>query len=255
MRVVEYTSKGRLERHEVYTPAEAEERGVEYLIDWRQASEVGQWVLTDDGFVIQVLALGRRTRSGKETLAWVRTATGSFPVNGGKELDTKPRQCRWTFSGKNPSSNPHAKRRIAFARLVAHGAEIMTAYRQTHPKYKNEADARVRAFALLEQEHIKKVIVEELGEVLKKLNLDKEFVLRNMKELAQEADNDSVRLGALKQIGGYVGLDGRTSEEKSTKVFLGITHEEINQIQGSRATAEVRELPAEPEGAVVGESS
>jgi len=240
MRIVKYKGRHGEESYEVLERSEADTAGIAYLEDWRDAGEVGECVLTDDGYVVLVLNVGRR--DGK--LVWIRTCTGSYTAQ--QSLTTKERQCRWTFSGKNPGGGQTPANRV-FAVLVAHGMDPGDAYMQTHPRAKDPVRARERAMLLLQSEMVRKIVAEELGDILAELKIDKKFILLGLKRLANDSEMDTVKLAALKELGPLVGV-----AKKSDPVggggykFLGISSEEMAQVEAAGAgRPQLVEIPAE----------
>ena len=70
--------------------------------NWKKA-KLGDWVLTDDDCVIQVLRTGTMFRSkGKvRRVDYVGTCTGTFLINGKMKMDTDKRDNIYSFGVKS----------------------------------------------------------------------------------------------------------------------------------------------------------
>lgn len=247
MRTVSYKGRSGPESHTIYDIEEAQELAIPFYEDWRTAQQKGDYVKTEDGFVVEVLNVGRRD----DKLVWIRTCTGSYTAL--QNLTAEDRECRWTFNGRNPGRNDTRPNKI-FARMVAHGMDLVEAYMQTHPRAKNRQRARYRAMALFESKSVQKIVSEELGDILTKLGITKEYVLKGYKDLVEDADSDSVKISALNSLSKVVGLITEKKEETRAGLFLGFSRDEMKEIQSVAAglpqmtEAVVVEEPLEPDG-------
>lgn len=68
MKKVKRTYKGETKNHPVYTQEEADNKGIEYVY-WKEATEAGQWALSDDKWVAEVLGINGpyQHQSGRES--------------------------------------------------------------------------------------------------------------------------------------------------------------------------------------------
>lgn len=225
--VVEYVGKKGKEAHYVYPRAEADREGIPYVEKWREVEREGQWVLTDDGYVVEALAISKM-RGGSRT---IRTCTGTFLISPSIVLDTKPRESRYTLNGIPVNRQPFrmTDRIEVWARLYANGMNPFKAFRQVFGG-SSTAHAERRIHYLLRQREVMDVVKDELDSLLKKLGIDEEFILKNFKELAEDADNDNARIAATKALANIVGLM-KPREPASSNVFLGFQTEELKQLE------------------------
>ena len=87
-------------KHSVYDSIDEIPQGIDYKADWRNAI-IGDWVLADDGCIIQILRRGEmKTRRGTaKSRAYVGTCTGTFMCTPRTKMDTSKRENVWTISG------------------------------------------------------------------------------------------------------------------------------------------------------------
>ena len=104
---------------------------VNTLNNWRSGKQ-GEWVLTDDSYVVQVLKRGT-IKKGKTSLEYIRTVCGSFIVDKKKEMYGQIAENIYTFSGTNEyrkfvKKNEVTSREVLFAKYIALGKDPVDAY-------------------------------------------------------------------------------------------------------------------------------
>ena len=89
--------------HKVYEDLSEIPEGIQYLKDWRQG-EIGDWVLADDGCIIQVLRKSSMMKKkGKSRVVYtIGTCTGTFVNRDIVKMDTEKRDNIYNLSGKKP---------------------------------------------------------------------------------------------------------------------------------------------------------
>lgn len=228
--------------HLVYTRPEAEMEGMSFRADWR-AGEPGDWVLTDDDHVVQVLAIGL---VGVSHCKWVRTVHGAFMTSPQVKLTTEKRECRFTLNGKRSWGQHRMSRRMkGWVAAVVAGRPALEAY-MDHFQTKNEQWARERVAFLLRQPEIIELMKKELAPVLEKLGVTQEYVIKGFIDMYSNADHsDAVRFKCLTELAILTGV----KEEPGTKPgpddgFLG-----VGAVFDDFRRAGSRELPAKPAAA------
>lgn len=235
----------------VYEKAEADELGIAYSTQLREDPSEGRWVLTDDGFVIQILKMGL-LRDGQR---WIRTAIGTYNIDDpSTKVDTLPRSSRYNFSGvaRKSSHNKPTPEWTQFAILVASGVNPETAYRTCYPESRSPQYVRVKATELLKKEEVRVIMSQKVEEVLKALNIDATFLLRRYKDLAENADSDAVSIQALNSLSRIAGiLEAPGKAVKAAPTFIGLTPEQLRAVEDAYTRpvlgTVVQELP-EPLG-------
>ena len=205
------------EEHVFYTPAEADEIGLIVVENWRDGN-AGDWILSDDSWVVKVLATGRLRRGTK----WVRTPHGTYLETG--ELTTKKRASRFTFTGRKPQHEFKMSKRIkAWAASVVMGQDAFKAYLNLfQPKNMDWAERRV--VFLLKQPEVMDFMRSELKPILEELGIDQKMVIEGYLNMFKEGDNDNVRFKCLNELALITGV----KEEKSSALpdgFLGFGKE------------------------------
>lgn len=185
----EYVVKG--ESHKVYEYNEVP-IGVTTVDVWQDAM-VGDWVVADDGCVIQVLRKYNKI---------IGTCTGSYTPSTG--MDTEKSGDIYSVSGKTWEVRTKARKtptysEIIFASFVNSGDEPVEAYLKVY-KTKNNKKARGRAALLIKQKRIQNLMREELKLSFGKSAVDLDWLISSAKDLVDGGKNDSDRINALKML-------------------------------------------------------
>ena len=189
--------------HIVYENVDEFPKDLTYLKDWRMG-DIGDWVLSDDGCIIQVLRSGAFARPTKKikALKYVGTCTGTFICKADYKMDCDKRENIYNISGKSPYTQTIERKEVThrerlFAQFMAEGMERTEAYLRAF-ETKSRHHAHAQAGLLLKQERIRKVMKEELKPVLKALNINDSVVLENIRDIALSGEEKaSDRLKAL----------------------------------------------------------
>ena len=224
--------------HKVYD--EDDEMPLDLLVlkDWR-VGQVGEWVMTDDCSVIQILRRGKMLRRmGKDKVReYVGTCTGTFPVSETTEMDTVRRDDIYSFGGKKAKERMIDKKNLSnyeqkFVALMSAGIPPEDAYLQAFPT-ENRKYAFEKSGTLVKTERIKTAMKEELKPVLEGLGISEEYVLKTIKEVILSTDKDETRLKALFKLADIMDLEDKNST-KVTQVtgalFQGFSDKELETV-------------------------
>lgn len=213
---------------------------IKYDVDWR-SGQVGDWVLSDDDCIIQILRRGTMYRSkGKvRTIDYIGTCTGTFLVEDKTFFDTDRRRNIYSISGEKTSEEVIADRATLtpreeiFVQNLASGMDMTTAYLRAYKTDSNKY-AEIRAGLLIRTERIKKAMRKELIPILKKLDIDEELILEGIKNIAMSAEKDSDKLKALLELGEVLNIkdSGTKVQEISGVSFSGFG--DTNVIEAKR---------------------
>ena len=211
--------------------------GVSLVTDWRH-SNTGDWVLTDDGNVCQVLHLGILRKSKKET-TFIRTFIGSFICSDKVNMDGPMRTNMHTFSteGKSPSvrkkERKHAtEKEFLFSKYVAKGDDVVEAYMKAFPS-KKEDYAKSQAKLLLKTDRVKKLIREEIDKYLAEAEITPLYLLEEMRDIIDKGGtSDRDKLTAITTLMKLSGMMDTEKQTESVTLFQGFTKEQLNAIQG-----------------------
>ena len=210
--------------------------------NWRTANE-GDWVMSDDGRVIQLLKVsGINHPNDRKNYKWakgyVRTVVGTF-LNKSKtfmDTDFSQHQNRYTFSKtiKNTGSRVNERTKVTnkereFATNVVVGMGAIDAYKKAYSEM-SDNKARKKATILLKQERVMKEIEKSVLDVAKGLGIDHEYILSKLKHLSDYSEDDNIILQSTKELGKIVGTSGATIKQREVGllgVFQGFSGDEI----------------------------
>jgi|TARA_Y100000310_G_scaffold295545_1_gene327009 hypothetical protein len=205
---------------------------------WRSAEE-GDWVKSDDGRIIQLLKVKSMIthpndrKNYKYAKGWVRTVVGTFLNRENTFMDTdfSKHKNRYTFSGKRKNISKRIKDRKTltrkerlFATSVATGKEVTDAYKQVFG-HTTDNRAKAKAVVLLKQERVMKEIERGVMDIAKKLGIDHEYVLNNLKCLAENSVDENIQLQATKEMGKAIGTLGKPLTPKQEVGVYGMLQE------------------------------
>lgn len=185
--------------------------------DWRHA-EVGEWVVADDGCVLEIL---------RNSKGFVRTIVGTY-VSRLMDMDTDftKRENRYVL-GSNGTTNrfKNVSRRKELTRGETLFAIFLLTGRNDEEAYClafNYVGKYARRYArlLMRQERVRKYMNERSIEAAKKCGIDEEWVISAFRDVVTD-ENIKTRdkLIALKQLGLYIGMEDSDSDGGGEKLL------------------------------------
>ena len=231
--------------HTVFESIEEVPKDITFLRDWRD-SHVGDWVLADDGCIIQILRKGKMVKpAGKNrTVHYVGTCTGTFVVSPKVKMDTSRRINIYSIGGGVERDNQVSQRGALnsreelFVQYISRGMGLEQAYIKAFPT-NNPGYAKVRAGKLFKTKRVKTAMKEELKPVLQELNIDEKLVLQGIKDEALTAEKPDTRLKALFKLADIMDL-----EDKNKTTVTQVTGAAFSMISDSEFE-EVKDRPKE----------
>jgi len=212
---------------------------------WRHG-DVHDWVLTDDGYVCQVLArTGLKHPGYKEPRIMVRTVCGSFIVQQKTHKmlgEYGVAQNIYAFSGNYDAIYDREKNRklntreFLFARYVAAGDNIVSAYKKAYPKAKDNDYIKKKSNILLNKEEVRTMVKDEIKKILAEEGISPEWIVAKYKNIADVSDRDSDRLRSLEALAKMAGLFDTEKKQEQLTVFTGFTPEQMEAISGGEKT-------------------
>jgi|TARA_R100000501_G_scaffold18101_1_gene36084 outer membrane PBP1 activator LpoA protein len=207
--------------------------------NWRHG-EQGEWVFTDDGYVCQILRkLNISDKDNKKTIC-IRTLCGTFETkNKKKEMlgEEGIAENIYTFSGNNKwrkafNERRRSTRELLFARYVASGIGTVQAYKLAFPDSKSSNYIKQRTDSLLKTETIQKMVSQEILALLEKNDATPEYIIERYKTIADLAERDTDKLGALRDLAKMAGLFN-TEDKKSEQVTIwaGFSPEQLEGVK------------------------
>lgn len=164
-----------------------------FLMDWKKAEE-GDWVVSDDMRIVQILRKKVNERQNAYNKAVIRTCVGTFAVNDSTFFDTdfdlhpdryrisshKKENHERIFSRTEPTVNEKQ-----FAARVASGEEPKKAYMNVFPT-ENPKYAQDMSNILMKQERINKKISSEVEMLLEEEGVSKRYIIQQYKQLIDQ---------------------------------------------------------------------
>ena len=227
--------------------------------EWQSANE-GDWVLADDGGVIQLLKKSNikhpnDRRNYKYCESYVRTVVGAFLCLPKTYMDTDFAQHknRYTFSKSIKSSNTNfykrdktTKKEKVFATNVAVGMGAVKSYMDAFSEL-DSYKAGNKAAILLRQERVMKEVEQSVVDVAKSMGVDHEYILTKLKCLVDSSIEDSIVLNAVKELGKAIGtIGGVTIKQRETGIIGLFQGFEPGQLESAKRP-ELVELTEEGE--------
>ena len=205
--------------HRVFEDREEVPSDIIIRENWREA-EVGDWVVADDGCIIQVLRKGSmlRTKGKVRKKYYIGTCTGTYPVRKSSKLDTSRRDNIYTFSGLlEPEKKGLTKKERMFIFYLSHEKlSPEQAYLKAFPT-KNKRYASEKAASLIKTERITTAVKEELKPILEELGISDQYILKGIKDEAELAEKSDTRLKALFKLSDILDLEDK-NQTKVTQI-------------------------------------
>ena len=189
-------------QHTVFDSEDEVPSEIHYLRDWRESS-ISDWVLADDGSIIQVLRKGTMLKpKGKvRQVSYIGTCTGTFLISDKVKMDTSRRVNIYSIGGNIERNERVDERKVlssreeTFVQYLSAGMDPRKAYLKAFPT-NNPSYAGMRAGQLVKTSRIRSRMKEELKPYLEALGLDEHYVLSNIKGVIDSCDKDDTKLKA-----------------------------------------------------------
>ena len=211
--------------------------------NWREGTE-GNWVLTDDGQVCEILKRGNLNKSQSSGVSneYVRTAIGTFVCKDSEVMEGELSKYMYSIGSIDISAYQQkinrkkpTKREFLFAKYVAQGNEVAEAFMKAYPT-NNEKYADSQGKILLSTERVKGLIREEVDKVLNEAEITPLYLLERMKEVIdKEEAQDKDKIQAIKTLMQISGMMETEKKTESLTLFQGFTKEQLDVIQGGNS--------------------
>ena len=217
----------------------------EVIGNWRHG-DVHDYVLTDDDYICQVLARTKIKHPGyKIPRTLVRTVCGSYIVEQKKHEmlgEYGVAQNIYAFSGNYDSIYDRQNKRklnnreFLFARYVASGDNVLSAYQKAYPKAKDMDYIKQKSTFLLNKEGIRTMVKEEIKKILAEEGITPEWIVAKYKDIADLSDRDTDKLRSLEALSKMAGLFDTEKKQEQLTVFTGFTPEQMEALSGGEKT-------------------
>ena len=154
-------------------------------------AEEGQWCLSDDGQVVQVLKRGTISDKYKKN-DYVRTIIGMSKTIYTQSLKGGLKKSIYRFSGKEWKDSMRngalTESKRNFAKYIAHGANLKDAYMKSHPETKSDKYALSSAKILLKSKEVRNLVDKEVELLLTEVGITKKYLLENAKAVVDKEE-------------------------------------------------------------------
>ena len=226
--------------HTVFESKQEVPDGITYIEDWRDG-HIGDWVLADDGCVIQILRKGtmKKPKGKVREIDYIGTCTGTFIVSKKTLFDTSKRVNIYSLGGnidRNQRIEDRQKlssKEEVFVQYIASGMDARMAYLKAFPT-NDPHYAGLRAGQLVKTTRIKTAMKEELRPVLEELGIDETTVISGINQIALGSQKDDTRLKALFKLADIMDLEDKNKTQVtqiSGAVFQGFDEKQIAEVK------------------------
>ena len=220
-------------KHFIYTIEEWESKYPESkLVSWRIGQE-GNWVLTDDNHVVQIL---KRAKYNNTEI--VRCITGTFNVNRDIRMGSAIPDNIYSFSKYKVAENFRNREKLTnneflFAQYIANDQDAVSSYLKAY-KTNNKDYARKRSSELLRSERVRKMVSKEIQDIMESEGVSKHYMIQVFKQIADLAERDNDKLRAVENLAKIAGLYETEKKSEQLTVFAGFTDEQMKAISNGQ---------------------
>ena len=119
-----------------------------------------------------------------------------------------------------------------FARYVASGINVISAYKRVYPDAKNDTYIKNRTDNLLKTETIQKMVKKEILTLLEEYKATPEYIIERYKTIADMAENDTHKLKALDSLAKMAGLfDTEDKKSEQVTIWSGFSPEQLEEVK------------------------
>jgi hypothetical protein len=208
-----------------------------YLRNWRDGI-IGDWVLADDGAVLQILRKGKmmKARGADRCVHYIGTCTGTFIVSDKKKLDSSKRVNIYSIGGDLERNERVEKRQTLsgkealFVQYVSKGMDPKKAYLEAFPT-NDPHYAGMKATKLMKTTRILSSMKEELKPHMEELGIDEGYILREIKGVIdKEEAKDDTKLKALFKLADIMDMEDKNKTQVTQltgAVFKGFSDDTL----------------------------
>ena len=221
------------------------------ITDWKQAEE-GDWCVSDDGKIVQILKKGSyiETKKRKRENPYIRTVIGMFNTNRDTSLvgTVKDEIYRFTkktdYQTKTGGHLTDAKRN--FAKYIAHGMEPVEAYQKAFPTTKSLEYAEKKSTLLLRNKTVRQAVDKEIENLMSEVGITKRYLLETTKDVIDKIDvrdNDKLRaIETLMKISGLLSTEKKVDSVALIQEFSGFSREKLQAFEQGILPEKKKEL-------------
>lgn len=240
----------------VYTKDEADKEGIKY-VKWQNA-KVGEWALTDDNFVMELIRTNTYTDGYNNSKQFMTFSAGCTWNSDGVYFEYLPRKKHkaWDTSAPRSWDEKEAKknRTKRVAKIYAHqllaGKVDLGMLGKLHNPGSKQPVYHMKQ--LLKTEGIKKLVSQEIDSLLNDMGITKQFavqVLLEAVEAARESGRPGDLLKAAQELQIITGIKGneqriiKTESLEASSKIIDLISKESEKIEKVKLQRKI-ELPA-----------
>ena len=219
------------------------------ITDWKQAEE-GDWCVSDDGKIVQILKKGCFVDKKKRDNDYIRTGIGMFNHRGSSPFagTVKDEIYRFTkktgYQVKTGGYLTDAKKN--FAKYVAHGMDPVKAYQKAFPKTVCLDHAERRSTLLLKNKTVRQAVDKEIENLMSEVGITKRYLLETTKDVIDKIDvrdNDKLRaIETLMKISGLLSTEKKVDSVALIQEFSGFCREKLQAFEQGILPEKQKEL-------------
>ena len=219
------------------------------IADWKQAEE-GDWCVSDDGKIVQILKKGCFVDKKKRDNDYIRTVIGMFNHRGSSPFvgTIKDEIYRFTkktgYQVKTGGYLTDAKK--SFAKYVAHGMDPVEAYQKAFPKTTSLDHAERRSTLLLKNKTVRQAVDKEIENLMSEVGITKRYLLETTKDVIDKIDvkdNDKLRaIETLMKISGLLSTEKKVDSVALIQEFSGFSREKLQAFEQGILPEKQKEL-------------
>jgi len=226
----------------IYDMGEADKLGISYRKDdWRKA-KVGEFILTTDKKVIEVLdRITEKPRHARKGTDYLITGFGRHPVSKNSIFASKVQDKK----GQRVDVRQTAKQKIFADYLIKYGnsneygmwdaESIIQAYQAVYSD-NNSTNSLKRGLSILHKQHIQTHIAIKMNirPILIENAIDDEYIINGYKALLEGSDvPHATKLNTLNRLSTLLGHDAKDKTETTEQVVM-ISDGELKKLAGYR---------------------
>ena len=214
------------------------------VTDWRKGNK-GDWILTDDGCICQILFKGK-LKSGSKNKTYIRTVCGSF-INSRKNHKILGNdgisESMYRFSNELVGGASENKRKL-FAKYYISSNDAVQSYKKAYPEANKKGYIKERAKKLLGDE----MVAKEIKELLKEEGTEAGWIIKGFKEVVDNKEaSDSNKLRSLESLAKMAGLFNVEQKREELTVFQGFSPQQLEAVKNEKDTNVLAHIEKEEE--------
>ena len=211
------------------------------IADWRIGNK-GDWILTDDGCICQILFKGKLKNKTS-----IRTVCGSF-INSRKNHrilgNDGISESMWRFSSNSFEKAKFKDKKRIFAKYYKSSNNAIQSYKKAYPAACNEDYIKRRATKLLGDE----MVTKEINKLLKEEGTEASWIIKGFKEVIDNKEaSDSNKLRSLESLAKMAGLFNVEQRREELTVFQGFSPQQLEAVKNEKDTNVLAHIEKEEE--------